>query len=179
MGWETGITLGASAIKGVADIDNAKSESSAIAASAENTATNQANQTSRNIGSLETSFLKGGIALTGGGGPAAFFQQAAAQGTTDISRTISNANASISNTMNAARTTSLNGLGQSFSKIGVGTIGSAVNTAYQGSWLQTAWNGIAGNPDPSPASTGFGQSLNFSGTGSVGSGVNWGTPNTW
>ena len=150
MGWETGISLGASAVGGFENIQNAKSQSKAIATSAEYTASNMANQTSRNIGSLEASFLKGGIALTGGGGPAAIFQQAGQQGNLDIQRTIDNANASISNTMSSARTAALGGIAQGFSKIGAGTISNTVDKLYQGSWLQSAWNGITGNPDPSP-----------------------------
>lgn len=172
MGWETGISLGANSVSGFANIDNAKAETSAIAQSADNTAQNIANKTSRTEGTLETSFLKGGIGLTGAGGPAAFFQQAAKQGTTDIQRTIDNANASISNTMNAARTQSLNSIGQTIGKLPTGSITNTVNQAYQGSWLQSAWNGITGNPDPSPQGTGTGlldmSAINNFSTGSVG-----------
>lgn len=152
MGWETGISLGASAVGAFANTENAVAQTKGIAQSAENTASNIANRTSRNIGSLETSFLKGGIALTGAGGPATVFEQAGEQGNIDIQRTIDNANASIKDTMNRARTTSLNGIAQGFSKLGPGTITKAIDQAYQGSWLQSAWNGLAGNPDPSPVS---------------------------
>lgn len=150
MGWETGISLGANAVSSFAGTEGAVAESKAIAQTGENNASNIANRTSRNIGGLETSFLKGGIALTGMGGPAAVFQQAGQQGITDIGRTISNANASIEDTMNKARTTSLNGIASGFSKLGAGTITNAVDQAYQGSWLQSAWNGMSGNLDPSP-----------------------------
>jgi hypothetical protein len=84
------------------------------------------------------------------GGTGAVFEQAGQQGKTDIARTISNANASISNTMNEARTKALTGIAAGFTKLGTGSIDSAVSTAYSGSWLQSAWNGMTGNPDPSP-----------------------------
>jgi hypothetical protein len=139
MGWETGVTLGAGAVGAFANTKNAEAESKAIAETAENNASNIANKTSRNIGSLETSFLKGGIALTGGGGPAAIFQQAAQQGSTDIQRTISNANASINDTMNKARTQSLNTLAATWSKAGPGFVDDA----------RLAWNGMeVGTLDP-------------------------------
>lgn len=175
MGWETGISLGANAVSSFAATSNAQAESKSIAATAENVVANQANQTSRNIGSLETSFLKGGIALNGGAGTSAFFNQAAQQGQTDISRTIDNANASIANTMSAARTKALSSIGQGFAKLGSGTISAAVNQAYQGSWLQSAWNGLSGNPDPSPqgsTATVPGGASNL--PGGFGSGFNWG-----
>ena len=98
MGWETGVSLGAGAVSALSNTQSAVAQSKAIAQSAEYTASNLANKTSRTEGTLETSFLKGGIALTGTGGPAAVFQQAAAQGQTDIQRTIDNANASASAT---------------------------------------------------------------------------------
>jgi hypothetical protein len=163
VGWESGISLGASAVSAFANTENAVAQSKGIAQTAENQATNLANKTSRNIGSLETSFLKGGIALTGTGGPAAVFQQAGQQGITDISRTISNANASIEDTMNKARTQSLNTIASGFSKLGAGTIQAAVGSA---------WNGLTGNPDPTP--TGFGSGVSMTGTGQVGSGIDWG-----
>lgn len=163
MGWETGISLGASGISGFANTQNAKAETSAMAESAENTVANQANQTSRTIGTLETSFLKGGIAL-GGAGTNAFFTQAGQQGQTDISRTITNATASINNTMNASRTQSLNAIGAAFGKISPTAASGAIEDAEDGfkkSPLMQAWNGMTGNTDPSP-------------TGGFGSGINWG-----
>src|ERR1700749_897948 len=108
MGWETGVSLGAGAVGAFANTETAIAGTKAIAQQAEYESQNIANKTSRNIGTLETSFLKGGIALTGTGVPAAIFQQAAQQGNTDIQRTISNANTSISDTMARARTQSLN-----------------------------------------------------------------------
>lgn len=150
MGWETGVSLASSALQSFGTTQTAKAQSKAIAQTAENQATNMANQTSRNIGALETSFLKGGIALTGEGGPAAFFQQAGQQGTIDIDRTIANANASINDTMNAARTKSLDGIAGAWGKIPASSMDTAISSAWQGSWLQSAWNGITGNPDPSP-----------------------------
>lgn len=150
MGWETGISLGANAVTGVMNTDNALAQTKAIAQSADYTAANLANKTSRTEGTLETSFIKGGIALDNLGGTNAVFSQAGAQGITDINRTVSNANNSISNTLNASRTQVLNGIAGGFSKLGSGTITNAISSAYGGSWLQSAWNGITGNPDPSP-----------------------------
>ena len=150
MGWETGISLGANAVSGFENTENALASSKAIAQSADYTAANMANKTSRTEGTLETSFIKGGIALDNLGGTKAVFEQAGTQGITDINRTVSNANASISNTLNASRTQVLNGIAGGFSKLGSGTITGAVAQAYSGSWLQSAWNGINGNPDPSP-----------------------------
>lgn len=139
MGWESGVTLGAGAVGAYANTQNAEEASSAIAQSAENNAQNIANKTSRNLGSLETSFIRGGIALTGAGGPAAVFQQAAQQGATDIQRTIANANASISDTMNKARSKSLDTLATTWSKAGPGFVDEA----------RMAWNGMeVGNLDP-------------------------------
>lgn len=148
MGWETGISLGAAGIGAIANTENAQAQSSAIAESAENSAANIANKTSRTIGSLETSFLKGGISLDGAGGTAAIFAQAGQQGQTDIHRTIDNANASIADTMNKARTTSLNSIATSFGKLGTGSIADGIDKAYDGSWLQSAWNGMSGPLDP-------------------------------
>lgn len=150
MGWESGVTLGAGAVSAFTNTQSGIAQSKAIAQSAEYTASNLANKTSRTEGSLETSFLKGGIALTGAGGPAEVFKQAGEQGITDIQRTIDNANASIADTMNQARSKSLNTIAGGFSKLGAGTITTAIDQAYQGSWLQSAWNGMSGNLDPSP-----------------------------
>ena len=150
MGWESAVSMGSTAVNSVVTTNNAVAQTKAIAQSAENSASNIANQTSRTEGSLETSFLKGGIGLTGGGLTAAAFAQAAGKGQTDIQRTIDNANASISNTMVEARSKALNGIAGSFSKLGAGTTTGAVEQAYSGSWLQSAWNGLTGNPDPSP-----------------------------
>lgn len=150
MGWETGISLGANAVSGFVNTNNALAQSKAIAQSADNAAANMANKTSRTEGTLTASFIKSGIALDNLGGTKAVFEQAGQQGITDIQRTISNANASISNTMSTARTQTLNGLAGGFAKLGSGTIAGAVDKAYSGSWLQSAWNGINGNPDPSP-----------------------------
>lgn len=158
MGWETGVTLGASAVQGFATMNNAEAVGKATAQSADNTAANLANKTSRNIGTLETSFLKGGIAL-GGAGTSAIFAQAGQQGQTDISRTIDNANASISNTMNTARTSALNGIASAYGKLGPGTMTKVADQLYSGSWLQSAWNGISGNPDPSPNGSNVGTAL--------------------
>lgn len=174
MGWESGISMGANAVNSFVQTQNAVAQTKGIAESAENTAQNLANKTSRTEGTLETSFLKGGIALTGSGGPAAVFQQAAAQGTTDIQRTIDNANSSISNTMNSARTAALNGIAQGFSKLGSGTLSTQVDQMYQGSWLQSAWNGMTGNLDPSPQ--GGGTASIGGGTGGFGSNVDWSLP---
>ncbi len=74
--------------------------------------------------------------------------------------------------MNAARTSSLAGIASAVGKIGPGA-------------LSSAWNGITGNPDPSPAGTLDLTPLNSFSTGTVGggtgsavggfgSGINWG-----
>lgn len=139
MGWETGVSLGASAIGSFATTENAVAQSKATAATAENVSANLANKTSRTLGSLETSFARGGISLDGVGGTQAVFAQAGQQGITDIHRTIDNANASIADTMNKARTTALTGLANAWGKIPAATINSAV---------QTAWNGQSGPLDP-------------------------------
>ncbi len=141
MGWETGISLGATAVGGVINTENTLAQTKAMAQSADNSVANIANKTSRTEGSLETSFIRGGIALNGTGGPAAVFAQAAAQGNTDIQRTIDNTNSAISNTVNEGRSKTLNGIAQGFSKLGAGTISGAIGSA---------WNGLSGNLDPSP-----------------------------
>lgn len=154
MGWETGISLGASAVQGLGTLNNAEATTKAMAQSADNTVANMANKTARTEGTLETSFLKGGIALGGAGGTSAVFQQAGQQGQTDIQRTIDNANANINNTMNTARGAVLDGLGKSFSKLGPGTLSAGIASLYQGSDLQSAWNSVGqdvgGMLDPSP-----------------------------
>lgn len=153
MGWETGISMGANAVSSYENTQNAVAQTKGIAQSAEYNIANIANKTARNEGTLESSFIKGGIALDNLGGTKAVFEQAGAQGFTDINRTVANATASISNTMNSARTQSLNGIANGFAKLGSGTIAGAVDQAYSGSWLQSAWNGISGNTDPSPQGT--------------------------
>lgn len=163
MGWETGVTLGADAVTAFTNTQSGLAQSKAISQSAEYTASNIANKTSRNIGTLETSFLKGGIALTGSGATEDVFKQAAAQGQTDIQRTIDNANANISNTVGADRAKSLSTIAGGFSKLAPGTISSA---------LTQAWNGMTGNLDPSPQGGGSGlNSLLNGGTGTFGGGT--------
>lgn len=154
MGWETGITLGAAGIQSMVGISNAKAQTKAIAQTAENQADNLANKTSRNIGALETSFLKGGISLDGVGGTQAVFQQAGQQGMTDIHRTIDNANASIADTMNKARSASLETIAKAYGKVDFNNVGDSIDKLYDGSALQDAWNGLGQDVgswlDPSP-----------------------------
>jgi len=141
MGWESAISLAASGLGAINTTNNALSQSSAIAQSADYTAQNLANKTSRTEGTLETSFIKSGIALNGAGGPAAIFAQAAAQGNTDIQRTINNANSSISNTMSEARTKALTSIAGGIGKLGSGAITNPGNSPKA-------------NPDPSPTGSG-------------------------
>lgn len=127
MGWETGISLGFNALQGFNKMQAGKAEASAIEQQGENVAQNEADTTVRKLGSLETSFAHGGIALDNLGGTAAIFQQAAKQGYTNIHRTIDNANTEAQNSFNAARTSSLESIASGFQKFGVpGGIGSTV-----------------------------------------------------
>lgn len=139
MGWETGITLAAGAASGYNKFQQGEAQSNAIVQQGENEAKNEADTTVRRLGSLETSFTHGGIALDNLGGTSAIFQQAAAQGMTNINRTISNANATSSNAFNSARTASLESIASGFKGIGTGTYTSALNTAANGITDQSAY----------------------------------------
>ena len=120
MGWETGVSLGFNALSGYNKIQQGKAQSEAIAQQGEQEAQNYADATTRRLGSLETSFTHGGIALDNLGGTSAIFQQAANQGITNINRTINNANAASSNAFNAARTASLESIASGFKSMGAG-----------------------------------------------------------
>lgn len=124
MGWETGVSLGFNALQGFNKMQQGNAQAQAIVQSGQNVAQNEADATSRKIGTLQTSFLHSGIALDNIGGTSAVFQQAATQGYTNINRTISNTNAEASNTFNAARTASLESIASGFKKFGAPNLGS-------------------------------------------------------
>lgn len=123
MGWETGVNLGFNALSGYNEMQQGSSKAGAIVQSGENVAQNEADATARKIGTLQSSFLHSGIALDNIGGTSAVFQQAATQGYTNISRTISNTNADAANTFNAARTASLEKIASGFKQFGGGGFG--------------------------------------------------------
>jgi hypothetical protein len=118
MGWETGVSLGFNALSGINKMQQGSAQAQAQVQTGENVAQNEADATVRKIGGLQSSFLHSGIALDNIGGTAAVFQQAATQGYTNISRTISNTNAEASNTYNAARTASLESIASGFKQFG-------------------------------------------------------------
>lgn len=129
MGWETGVSLGFNALSGYNKIQQGNAQSEAIAQQGEQEAQNYADATTRRLGSLETSFTHGGIALDNLGGTSAIFQQAANQGITNINRTINNANAASSNAFNAARTASLESIASGFKSMGAGAIDKGLSSA--------------------------------------------------
>ena len=96
MGWETGVSLGANTafVSGFANTEETRwRKRRALRRRRRGTKqANSANTTSRHSGSLEPSYVRGGIALTRAGGPATVIEPAGQQGSTDISRTIANAN---------------------------------------------------------------------------------------
>lgn len=143
--------MGATGINAIATTEAALAQSKAIAATADNTAANLANKTTRNIGTLETSFIKGGISLDNLGGTQAVFAQAGQQGLTDIHRTIDNANASINDTMAKARTQALGSIAASAGKIPNSAYESVISNNTFGT---DSWNGlgqsVGSGLDPSP-----------------------------
>lgn len=132
MGWETGASLGFNALAGFNKLQSGKADAAATVQQGENLAQNEADTTVRKIGALENSFTHGGIALDNLGGTSAIFQQAAAQGNTNISRTITNANNTAANQFNAARTASLEDIASGFQKFGMNGIGGGASD-----WLNT------------------------------------------
>lgn len=153
MGWESGVTLGFGAVQGFNKMAAGQDQAKATVQQGEQVAQNEADTTVRKIGSLESSFTHGGIALDSMG-PQAIFQQAAKQGYTNIGRTIENTNTESQNYVNAARTSSLESIASGFTKIGANKIDSTVSDLWQGSWLQDAWHeggqDVGSMLDPSP-----------------------------
>lgn len=112
MGWETGVTSLMSAYQNYQKTNQAEDTANAQVQEGEYKASNIADNTLRTAGKLQTSFLQGGISLDGG--PNAVIQQAFAKGTTDINRTLTNANNQSASTINGARTAALSMLSQTF-----------------------------------------------------------------
>ena len=121
MGWETGVSSVFNAIQTSNALNTAQANAKAQTLQGQYQAQNIADNTVRAAGTLESSFLQGGISLQGG--PQAVLAQAFAKGTTDISRTVTNANNQASNTINQARTNALSQIANQFMKSSGGTSG--------------------------------------------------------
>lgn len=166
MGWETGVTSLVGAFNSFQSTNQASATANAQIKQGEYEAANIADNTVRKAGTLQTSFLQSGIVLDSASQASQLVQQAFAKGTTDIGRTLDNANNAAANTMSAARTKALQSLGSSFSALSAGGNNSPLNQA--GSYVKTqsayALNDMGyGNTaydmlddsslDPSPVST--------------------------
>lgn len=151
MGWESAVTSGVSSLNAVNQMNTAQAQAQAQVTEGEQKASNQADDTLRAAGKLQTSFLQSGIALDDG--PNQIIQMAFAKGSTDIQRTITNTNNQAANTVSAARTAALNTIAQGVQRAGY-TNPMAISDAYQGSWLQDGVNGLGQDVgsmfDPSP-----------------------------
>lgn len=121
MGWETAATAGFGILSASNQIDQGKAQAQALADQGTYQEKNEADNTVRNIGKLQTSFLQSGIALDNLGGTQAVIGQAGQQGLTDISRTATNADNASKNAVNAARTAALNGLAKGVISSGIGS----------------------------------------------------------
>lgn len=108
MGIETLAIAGFAGLNAINTMNQGQASAKAVVQGAQYTIANQANDTVRNAGKLQTSFLQSGISLDGG--PMDAIAQAFTQGRTNISRTASNANATSQNLISSARTKALEGI---------------------------------------------------------------------
>lgn len=130
MGWETAAVAGFQLLNAGNQIGQGKAEAQARLREGEYRAKNLAEDTARNIGKLQTSFLQSGIALDDVGGTQTVFRLAAEKGYTDITRTLDNADAEAKNAYSKARTAALDGLLKGgFGKI-AGAAGSSASNWF-------------------------------------------------
>jgi vacuolar-type H+-ATPase subunit H len=133
MGWATAAMAGFSLLQASNTIEQGKAQASAYAQQGTYQAKQIADNTVRKAGTLQTSFLQSGITLDGGAQEV--LSQAFGQGTTDINRTIDNANNQSKNIMNQARTKALSSMASmaTMAAMGGGSVGGGLTQA--GSYL--------------------------------------------
>lgn len=144
MGWETAAIAGFQILGASNTMEAGKANAQAIADQGTQQAKTIADNTLRRAGTLQTSFLQGGIVLDDG--PKSVISQAFGQGYTDINRTVTNANNSAANTYNTARTKALSSLASGASSI--------IGGSDIGGGFGSDWNGLGQTTgswfDPSP-----------------------------
>lgn len=145
MGWETAVSSAANAFQVSNNLNTADAQAKALITSAGYQTQNIADNTVRQAGSVESSFLQGGISLQGG--PSQLLAQIFAKGQTDITRTATNANNASSNLMNSARTNALSSIAQQFMRSSGGSSGLSSGLSNASNW---AGQKIGGALDPSP-----------------------------
>jgi|GEM_PF-6594901 len=151
MGWETAVSSAFNAFQTNNQLKTAEANANAVTTSGDYQVQNIADNTVRQAGTVQSSFLQGGISLQGG--PQQVLQQIYAKGNTDIARTATNSNNQASNIVNAARTNALNSIAQQFMRSTGGTSGitSGLNSVSFGTGsLNGLGQTIGGALDPSP-----------------------------
>ena len=151
MGWETAVSSAFNAFSTSNQLNTAEANAKAVTTSGQYQVQNIADNTVRQAGTAESSFLQGGISLSGG--VQQVLQQIYAKGNTDISRTATNADNQASNIVNSARTSALNNIAQQFMRSTGGTSGitSGLNNLSFGTGSVNGLGQTIGSAlDPSP-----------------------------
>lgn len=129
MGWETAVSSVYSAYQNSQTLNTAESTAKAQVQQGQYQIQNLADNTVRQAGAVQTSFLQGGIAINGG--PQQVLAQIFAKGNTDIQRTATNYNNEAANTVSSARSKVLNAVASQFMSSSGGTTGAS-NTISSG-----------------------------------------------
>lgn len=151
MGWETAVNSAFNAYSTNNQLKTSEANAGAQVQSGQYQIQNIADNTVRQAGAVQTSFLQGGIAMQGG--PQAVLAQIFAKGNTDIARTATNADNQASNTVNSARTQALNSIAQNFMRSTGGTSGitSGLQSLSYGTGSLNGLGQTVGSAlDPSP-----------------------------
>lgn len=148
MGIETLAIAGFTGLQAMQTMKQGNAAAKAAVQQGQYTIQNQADNTVRAAGKLQTSFLNSGISIDGG--PMDVITQALTKGTTDIQRTADNVNTTAKNDISAARTKALEGIAKNAASAGTGSFG--VDSLTYGT---DSWNG-------------FGQELGSIGGGPMG-----------
>lgn len=137
MSWESDVTAASGFLNAGSAFAGANSKNAATQQEANYVEQDQSNQTQRNVGKLQTSYLQSGIALDPNTAVNNVISQAFAQGSTNITRTQANADATISNNNTAARAAALSGLGSTALKLFGGNTAATPGGAGGGgsTWL--------------------------------------------
>lgn len=138
MGWETTAILGARAFSSMATMNTGQAQAKAEVTQAGYLAKNSADNTVRQTGKLQTSFLQSGLTLEGG--PMEVLKQAFATGYTDIGRIAANGNAAAKNTINSARTKALESLASGAGALlpGASSFASGVSSGFNDAMTNAA-----------------------------------------
>lgn len=150
MGWETAAQTGFSLLSASNKLDQGNDQANAIAQEGNEKSQDIADNTLRSVGKLQSSFLQSGLTLDAG--TQNIINQAFAKGTTDIGRTVDNANNASKNAYNTARTAALTTLAS-------GAVSTAGGGAKVGGFLDSTTSSLVNNGigqtvgswlDPSP-----------------------------